>query len=104
VDGDWKDEVIFIPIVVWREAAERCGERLKKGSPVSIEGRISQRRWETKEGQKRSALEVVARKVQFLSRPVVEGGEESSPEEKVSSPEAPEEVSSPESEEEEIPF
>ena len=40
---EWKEEASFIPVVVWREAAERCGERLKKGSPVYVEGRLRSR-------------------------------------------------------------
>ena len=70
--GEWKDDTSFIPVVVWREAAQRCGDRLKKGSPVYAEGRLKSRSWETKEGQKRSGLEVEARAVQFLEK--AEGG------------------------------
>lgn len=66
--GNWQDDVSFIPVVVWGDSARRCGERLKKGVPVHVEGRLKSRSWETKEGQKRSALEVVARRVQFLSK------------------------------------
>ncbi len=66
--GEWKDDTSFIPVVVWGESANRCGEKLKKGLPVHIEGRLQSRAWETKEGQKRSSLEVVARRVQFLSK------------------------------------
>jgi single-strand DNA-binding protein len=70
--GEWKDDVSFIPVVVWREAAQRCGDRLKKGSPVYVEGRLKSKSWETKDGQKRSGLEVDARAVQFLEK--AEGG------------------------------
>jgi len=66
--GNWQDDVSYIPVVVWGEPANRCGERLKKGMPVHVEGRLQSRQWETKEGQKRTTLEVVARRVQFLSR------------------------------------
>ena len=66
--GNWQDDVSFIPVVVWGDSARRCGERLKKGTPVHVEGRLKSRSWETKEGQKRSTLEVVARRVQFLSK------------------------------------
>ena len=66
--GEWKEEASFIPVVVWREAGQRCGDRLKKGSPVFVEGRLKSRSWESKEGQKRSALEVDARSVQFLEK------------------------------------
>lgn len=66
--GNWQDNVSFIPVVVWGDAATRCGERLKKGSPVHVEGRLQSRSWETKEGQKRNSLDVIARRVQFLAR------------------------------------
>jgi single-strand DNA-binding protein len=66
--GEWKDDVSFIPVVVWREAGQRCGERLKKGNPVYVEGRLKSKSWETKDGQKRSGLEVDARGVQFLEK------------------------------------
>lgn len=66
--GEWKDDTSFIPVVVWREAGQRCGERLKKGSPVYVEGRLKSKSWETKDGQKRSGLEVDARGVQFLEK------------------------------------
>jgi single-strand DNA-binding protein len=66
--GEWKDDTSFIPVVVWREAAQRCGDRLKKGSPAYVEGRLKSRSWETKDGQKRSGLEVEARAVQFMEK------------------------------------
>ena len=66
--GDWKEVVSYVPIVVWRQAAERCKEKLRKGSPVHIEGRLRSREFEDKKsGQKRAVLEVEARKVQFLA-------------------------------------
>jgi single-strand DNA-binding protein len=66
--GEWKDDTSFIPVVVWREAGQRCGEKLKKGSPVFVEGRLKSRAWETKEGQKRTGHEVEALRVQFLEK------------------------------------
>jgi single-strand DNA-binding protein len=67
-DGEKKEETCFVTVVVWRKQAEVCGEYLSKGSPVLVEGRLQSRSWETSEGEKRSALEVVARRVQFLGR------------------------------------
>ena len=63
-----KEEVSFIRVVVWARRAEVCNEYLKKGSPVFVEGRLQSRTWEAQDGTKRSALEVVAQSVQFLSR------------------------------------
>lgn len=66
--NDWKDETSFITIVTWGPSAERSNERGKKGTAVHISGRLKSRSWETKDGQKRSTLEVVANRVQFLSK------------------------------------
>lgn len=64
--SEWKEEVAFVRCSVWRETAERCGQRLKKGSPVFVEGRLRSKEWTTKEGQKRTDLEVDILKIQFL--------------------------------------
>lgn len=104
--GEWKEETSFIPVVVWRDAAQRCSERLKKGSPVYVEGRLRSRNWETKEGQKRTSLEVDSRSIQFLEKMTSAGeGEPAAATEEVAvaSSEAPSAPGS-ESAEEEIPF
>jgi single-strand DNA-binding protein len=68
VTNEWKDaDPAFVSIIVWGEQAERCGERLKKGLPVYVEGRCQTHNWEGKDGTKRSRLEVVASRVQILS-------------------------------------
>jgi len=66
--GEWRDDSTFVNVVTWRKTAENCGEYLKKGSAVLVEGRLQSRSWETEDGQKRSALEIVAQRVQFLDR------------------------------------
>lgn len=66
--GEKKEEVSYIKVVVWAKMAETCGEYLSKGSPVFVEGRIQSRSWETPQGEKRSAVEVVAERVQFLGK------------------------------------
>ncbi|MDR0486232.1 MAG: single-stranded DNA-binding protein [Elusimicrobiota bacterium] len=65
--GEWKDDTVFVPVVVWEAQAERCAERLKKGSPVSVEGKLRSNKWEGQDGVKRTKLEVWAQRVQFLS-------------------------------------
>jgi len=99
--GEWKEEATFVPVVVWREVAERCKERLKKGSPVQVEGRLKGREYEDKSGQKRKVLEVDARRVQFLfsSSPAAAPSSEA---EAAASPEA--ESPATGSESEEVPF
>jgi len=64
--GAPKDEVSFVEIVAWGKQAELCTEYLAKGRLVLIEGRLRQERWESREGESRSALKVVAERIQFL--------------------------------------
>jgi single-strand DNA-binding protein len=67
VTGEWKDaDPTFVPIIVWDNLAEKCYERLKKGFPVHVEGRLKTNKWERNDGIKKSRLEVVASRVQFL--------------------------------------
>lgn len=64
-DGSAQD-VDFINIVAWRRLAEICGEYLKKGRPVAIEGRLQIRSYTGKDGQPRTMTEVVADGMQML--------------------------------------
>ena len=64
--GEWQEETLFINVVAWRRQAETANDFLKKGSAVLIEGKLRSRQWETTNGEKRSAIEVVARRIQFL--------------------------------------
>jgi single-strand DNA-binding protein len=61
-------EADFFRVTVWDRQAELCAEYLCKGRKVGIEGRLRSRSWED-EGQKRSAVEIVANRVEFLSPP-----------------------------------
>lgn len=90
-EGRFQEETSFIPIIVWRDAAVRCHERLTKGSPVCIEGRLRSREWEDKDRKKQRILEVVARRVQILEYEIkeAESVEEEIPEEAVSEVEPP---------------
>lgn len=74
-NGEKREEAIFVPVVCWRKQAETVSQYLKKGSRVVVEGRLTQRRWETESGEKRSILEVTAIRVGFLSRRQEEGEE-----------------------------
>ncbi len=66
--GEWTDDTSWVPVEVWGEAAERLKDKLKKGSPVHVEGRLKSEEYEDKQGQKRKAIKVVARRVQFLAK------------------------------------
>ena len=64
--GELKEEVCFLTVTVWDKQAEACCQHLKKGRPVFVEGVLQSRFWETNDGQKRSAIDVRAERVQFL--------------------------------------
>lgn len=63
-----KEEVLFIDVVVFGKQAENAAKYLTKGSKVTIDGRLQQRRWETDDGQKRSKHEVVAEQIVYLDK------------------------------------
>jgi single-strand DNA-binding protein len=67
--GEQQEETLFINVVAWRRQAELANDFLKKGSAVLIEGGLRSRQWESAQGEKRSAIEVVARRIQFLDMP-----------------------------------
>jgi single-strand DNA-binding protein len=57
--NEWKDgESLFLSCNVWRQAAENCAESLQRGMRVIVQGRLKQRSYETKEGEKRTVYEV----------------------------------------------
>ncbi len=66
--GEKREDTCFLTIVVWGKQAESCGEYLDKGSPILVEGRLQTREWEAKDGGKRTVIEVVAERVQFMGR------------------------------------
>ena len=67
-NGELKDEVTFVDIVVFGKQAEHCAQYLDSGNGVIVDGRLQQRRWSTPEGQKRSKHEIVAQSVTFLPK------------------------------------
>jgi single-strand DNA-binding protein len=57
--GEWRDgEALFLRCNIWREAAENVAESLTRGSRVIVQGRLKQRSFETKEGEKRTVIEL----------------------------------------------
>lgn len=74
---EMKEDTLFIDAVVFGRQAESCGQYLSKGSPVLVEGRLREKRWEF-EGQPKSKFEVLANSVRFLpkrDRPSVSGAD-----------------------------
>lgn len=55
----------FVSVSTWDRQAELCAEYLGKGRRIAVDGRLRSRSWE-EEGKRRSAVEVVARRVEFL--------------------------------------
>lgn len=57
--NEWKDgEALFLRCSVWRQAAENVAESLQRGTAVIVQGRLKQRSYETKEGEKRTVYEL----------------------------------------------
>ena len=63
--GDWEDKANFFDVTVFGRQAESCGQYLKKGRPLAIDGRLDWREYEV-EGQKRQSVDIIAENVQFL--------------------------------------
>ena len=69
-EGERKEETLFINVTVWEKQAEFCGENLRKGRPVLVEGQLQSDEWEDKQtGQRRSSIQVRARRIQQLDWP-----------------------------------
>ena len=65
-DGSWSEVASFVNVLVSHRLAEQCAERLKKGSPVYLEGRLQTRKFDVPGGKSRTVLEIKADQVQFL--------------------------------------
>lgn len=72
--GEWVDKPNYFDVTVWGAQGENCATYLSKGRPVAIEGRLEWREWETNEGNKRQAVEIIANSVQFLGSRDGSGG------------------------------
>ena len=60
VNGEWQEQVSFFNIVAWADLGENAAASLTKGSRVIVTGRLEQRSYETKDGEKRNVTEVIA--------------------------------------------
>lgn len=65
VNGEWKDKPNWVDCIIFGNRAESVSRYLSKGSHVTVDGRLSQNTWETKEGQRRSKLEVIVDNIDF---------------------------------------
>ena len=64
-DGGWEEKPNFFRVTVFGRQADTCGQYLKKGRAVAIDGRLEWSTWET-DGQKRESVDIIADSVQFL--------------------------------------
>jgi single-strand DNA-binding protein len=60
VNGEWQEQTSFFNVVAWGTTGENAAASLGKGSRVIVTGRLEQREYTTREGDKRTAVEVVA--------------------------------------------
>lgn len=97
-DGERRTETEWFNIVAWGNLAEICKQYLYKGQQVYIDGRLQTRRWEDKEGQKHTSVEVVANEMMML------GDRRDSSSQTQESSEVTEDVAEPLADEDEFPF
>jgi single-strand DNA-binding protein len=72
--GEKRDETEWFNIVVWDKLAETCNQYLHKGTKVYIEGRLTQRKYTDKEGNQRTAVDVIANEMEILTPKPAQGG------------------------------
>ncbi len=65
-DGSKHERTEWHHIVVWGKSAENCGQFLRKGRQVYVEGAIRSRSYDTRDGAKRYATEIITQRIQFL--------------------------------------
>lgn len=59
VNGEWQEETTYLNFTLWREAAESAAASLRKGMRVIATGRLQQREWQDKDGNKRTSYDLV---------------------------------------------
>lgn len=69
-DGEWHQETSFVNVIAWRQLAEFGADRLHKGSPVLVTGRLHSFSWRDSEENPHSLLEIQARSLQALEQGV----------------------------------
>jgi len=97
-DGERRTETEWFNIVAWGNLAEICKQYLYKGQQVYIDGRLQTRRWEDKEGQKHTSVEVVANEMMML------GDRRENSSQTQESSEQTDEIAEPIADEDEFPF
>lgn len=99
--GEWTDVPSFFPCTMFGNRAEALSRYLGKGGKVAVRGHLKQRRWEAKDGTKRSKVEIIVEDLEFMSRRSEEPAYE---EPSRPAPQAPEQAASMEFAYEDLPF
>ena len=79
-NGEKKEQVGFFNCICWGKGGQILAQYCKKGNRLLIEGRLQQRSWDDKDGNKRSMVEIVVEKFQFLESAKREDGAQKEPE------------------------
>jgi len=67
--GSWNDQTNYFDVSVFGSQGETVAKYMHKGRPVAVDGRLRWREWETKDGRKAQAVNIIAETVQFLGVP-----------------------------------
>ena len=67
-EGNWHEQTEWHEVVVWRQLAERAEQRLRKGMQVYVEGKLSTRTWQDKDGGTRKTTEIVGSTLHVLNK------------------------------------
>jgi single-strand DNA-binding protein len=111
-NGEKREEVTYVDVVLWARLAEIAAEYLKKGRPVFIEGRLQLDTWDDKQsGQKRSKMRVIGESMQLLGSRQgggapggTDGGDEERPARPTTPPPKAAATAPAEADDDEIPF
>ena len=103
-NGERQKRTVWHKIVVWGKQAEIAQQYLKKGALIFLEGRIQNREWQDKEGQKRTSFEIVCQNFRMLGGRGDGGGQGAEPESQLAHGEDNLAPGGPEISDEDIPF
>ena len=71
--GEKVEKTLFVDIAIWEQQGQWCGENLRKGDRVAVEGSLQQDAWTDDKGQKRTKIKVRADRLHFLGHPARRG-------------------------------
>ena len=80
-DGEWQEEASFINVVAWGKLADFASQRLHRGTPIFVAGRLRSYNWRDDDDNPRSSVEVQVRSLQLLEKTIQDDHEEEAAEE-----------------------